>query len=42
MVLLAGFCIKSGCYPSLTDKGSIVPHILAIKTGALGLYPTFA
>lgn len=27
--------------PSSLDKGSIVPHVLAIKCGSLALYPTF-
>jgi len=43
VILLLTYFIKLfALIPSSPDKGNIIPHILAIKFGALALFPSFA
>lgn len=43
LMLFIGFSIKLCCIvPRSSDRGAIIPHILAIKCGGLVLYPTYA
>ena len=42
IVLLVGYSIKLCCLvPGSRDRGSILPHVFAVKCGALALYPTY-
>lgn len=43
LVLLIGYTVKLCCLsPRSRDRGSIIPHIFALRCGALALYPTYA
>lgn len=43
LLLLVGYSVKLCCLlPRGQDRGSIIPHIFAIKCGALALYPAYA
>ena len=46
LILLVEYMIKLGCCvsdssASASDKGNIIPHIMAYKCGSLAIYPAF-
>lgn len=42
LLIFAALLFRSFYLENSTDRGAIVPHIFAIKAGAVAVYPTYA